>query len=189
MQVSWVCVKKMPRYGATVLTWMSLYESRAFGFLTVMSLDSSSIPGTWSPIPFMRMNFVRMPADFFDPFTAASHAVENIVDNTLAATFTCKSPLSGNVLKYFIRFDIIKEAGFDWERKLWLSSRRYGHNLHFTLITSLHLRRIWLIMDMTKNTLAVDDGSLANRQVIFQFFILRNSSIFSCAVHIYNIFN
>lgn len=58
--------------------------------------------------------FERIPADFFDPFTTASHGPRGweYSDDALAVTFTCKSPLSGNVLKYLI-VDVIKEADFD----------------------------------------------------------------------------
>lgn len=38
-------------------------------------LRQSRVPRDVVPlIPFMRTNFERMPADFFDPFTTASHA-------------------------------------------------------------------------------------------------------------------
>lgn len=116
-----------------------LYETRLlFFFLYVRGCPPaivdyrSSIESTRDPLPVLFLSLLSLFLDSFYAYEISSECPRTSLtlsrpratpsgweyfDGALAATFTCKLPLSGNVLKYLIA-GVMKEAGFDRGRKL-----------------------------------------------------------------------
>jgi len=114
-------VKKIPYYETTVLTpWMARddcqFTSRdlriSYGNATRFLASIARSSGTWSPISFMRTNFERMPADFFDPFTAASHAGWEYRRRRAGCHIHMQIAIEWQRSQIFDRVDAIKEAEF-----------------------------------------------------------------------------
>lgn len=158
-----------------------------YGNATRFLSQSHEIP--WSPILLCARILNECPPTSLtlSKPRATPGRTESIVDDALAATFTCKSPLSGNVLKYLIAPIAIKEAclRLGTETLTFVPATRIprDHNLHLNYKLVL---KIWLIMDTIKKYSA-DPWTTKVRRIdnlssrTFNFYAIHR---FSLALHI-----